>query len=108
MIRVRIRRSDDGSIEGFRVTGHAGFRPSGEDIVCAGVSALVETALLGLEHVAGQPHHAELADGKVDCRLLPGEPAARERAQVILETLVLGLKDIEQDYKRFVRIDEGG
>ena len=42
MITVTICKS------GFTVEGHADFKPKGEDIVCAAVSVLTQTALLGL------------------------------------------------------------
>ena len=35
---------------GFIVEGHAEFAPHGQDIVCAGVSAIVQAAILGIEH----------------------------------------------------------
>ena len=36
----------DSSVPMMRAEGHAGFAPFGEDIVCAGVSALLETLAL--------------------------------------------------------------
>lgn len=110
MIAVRIRRDPAGAIRGFRVEGHAGYDVPGRDIVCAGVSALVETALLGLRHVAGVPVqvHKSQPKGLVDCQVGRGTPEAEARAQAILETLALGLKDIEKDYGRYIRVTEGG
>lgn len=40
--------------QGFEITGHAGHAPSGEDIVCAGVTACAFTTCYALEGVAGQ------------------------------------------------------
>lgn len=43
------------------VSGHAGHAAYGEDIVCAAVSAIVQTALLGLEAVASEhPEHVTI------------------------------------------------
>ena len=39
MIRIRVTRRDSG-LEIF-AEGHAGYAPVGQDIVCAGVSALL-------------------------------------------------------------------
>lgn len=110
MIRVRIQRDTAGSITEFEVSGHAGAGPYGQDIVCAGVSAVVFTALQGLRQVAGIPHQVKEreADGYVHCRLEAGSPEARERAQVILETMVAGLRDMEKDYRKYIRVTEGG
>jgi len=50
MIRATFLESKSGELQGFIVEGHAGYAPAGEDIVCAGVSALVQTAVAGLKH----------------------------------------------------------
>lgn len=109
MTKVQVRRAPDGSIAELRVSGHAGFADPGEDIVCAGVSALVVTAILGLDNVAEHPFEGEAKLGKAHCKLLPGgTPESAAKAQTILETTVLGLKDIAKDYPKFVRVTEGG
>ena len=54
---IRITFTCQGSeIQGFSVEGHAGFAPEGEDIYCAGVSAIAQTTLLGLiKHLSREP-----------------------------------------------------
>jgi uncharacterized protein YsxB (DUF464 family) len=49
MIKIKIVRNSDQAMIGFSVTGHANTGPHGQDIVCAGVSALTQTAVLGLD-----------------------------------------------------------
>lgn len=109
MIEVQVRRMQDGAIAELRVKGHAGYADHGQDIVCAGVTALVVTALIGLKRVAGHPHDGKATAGSMYCRLKPGGSAdSAARAQVILETTVLGLSDLAKDYKDFVHVTEGG
>lgn len=109
MIEVRIRRLPDGTVAELRVEGHAGFANPGEDIVCAGVTALAVGALIGLKRVSGHPYEGQARSGKMFCRLKPGgTPETAMKAQAILETTVLGLRDIAKDYKQFVRVTEGG
>ena len=109
MIEVHVRRSADGSIAEIRVTGHAGFANPGEDIVCAGVSALVVTTLIGLKRVARHPHEGRATAGRMHCRVKTGgTPESALKAQAILETTLLGLQDIAKDYHQYVRITEGG
>lgn len=50
MIRVRATITDDRMC--IDVFGHAAFEEPGRDIVCAGVSMLMQTTLLGLEAAA--------------------------------------------------------
>jgi len=109
MTEVQVRRGPDGTVTELRVKGHTGYAEQGEDIVCAGVSALVVTCLIGLKRVAQHPHEGKARSGSMFCKLLPGgtlESAAK--AQAILETTVLGLQDIAKDYHQFIRVTEGG
>ncbi len=53
MLKVRFVRDPGNKIKGFYLSGHADYGPKGQDIVCAGVSALAQGALLGLEEVIG-------------------------------------------------------
>ncbi len=46
MIRIVARR--EGDTHTLVITGHANASPHGSDIVCAAVSAIYQTALLGL------------------------------------------------------------
>lgn len=109
MTEVLVRRAPDGRVTELRVTGHTGYADPGEDIVCAGVSALAVTALIGLKRVAQHPHEGKATAGKMYCKLLPGgTPDSAARAQAILETAVLGLQDIAKDYPEYVRVTEGG
>ena len=49
MIKIEIFRTSVGRISGYTIHGHHG--DYGTDIVCAGVSALGQTALLGIEGI---------------------------------------------------------
>ncbi|HYG59556.1 MAG TPA: ribosomal-processing cysteine protease Prp [Symbiobacteriaceae bacterium] len=109
MTEVLVRRAPDGTITELQVKGHTGYAEQGEDIVCAGVTVLAVTALIGLKRVAGHPHEGKARHGLMHCKLKPGgTPESAAKAQVILETTVLGLLDIEKDYPKYVRVTEGG
>ena len=49
MIKVTIYKTEWQEYAGFDMEGHAGYAEAGEDIVCAGVSALVINALNSIE-----------------------------------------------------------
>ena len=105
MVEVTVERDAGGAITGFSAAGHAGAGPMGSDVVCAAVSALVQTAALGLQERVGAPAGVEAAGGLFTCRLGPGLPAeARARAQDILETMCLGLREIEAQEPRRLRL----
>ena len=52
MTTVRFTRKD-GMLTGVTCTGHTGYAEAGEDIVCAAVSSVVQTAVLGLMQLVG-------------------------------------------------------
>lgn len=104
MITVRIQRRG-GGIAGFSVEGHAGWAPRGRDIVCAGVSALTQAAVLGLEEYLGLAPEVVVREGFLRCRL--GELGrASSEAQAILAAMELGLKAMAREYPKSIRIEE--
>ncbi len=114
MIIVSVTRSR-GAIQGFSVTGHAGFKPHGEDIICAAVSMLAQTALLGLGRYIKKGLRYEIKEqnqtgpGILRCSLPDDlDEAAKIRAEAILETMVIGLKNLEENHPKYIRVLEGG
>lgn len=50
MTKITVVQSD-GYMK-IEVKGHANYAPHGKDIVCAGISAIVQTCALGLQAIA--------------------------------------------------------
>lgn len=102
MVTVEVYRDAAGRVRGFRSTGHANFDDYGRDIVCAAVSAITQTAVLGvLEHLK-LPAAVKQAPGHLECRLR--HDAAGDAAQALFETMVLGLREVERQYPEQVRV----
>ena len=92
-------------VEGFNAKGHSGFDEAGEDIVCAAVSALTQTAYLGLERYLGSPTKVYQKDGELRISLPEGlSPEDEERAELILGTMLLGLRSVEENYSDYLKI----
>jgi len=104
MITVEVFRGTGGHICGFRARGHAGYGEYGEDIVCAAVSAITQTAVLGLLQHLQLPVRLKQADGYLECLLGDDERARSPAAQSVLETMVLGLNEIQRQYPERVRV----
>ncbi len=103
MIKIEIVRDVDQAIVEFKVTGHANTAPHGQDIVCAGISALTQTAVLGLERQLKRKVHIEIAHGKLKMNLLDNPDALTD---AILETMLIGLTEIGNINPKSVRILE--
>lgn len=102
MITVEITRDSGKHVVHFQVSGHAGAAPHGKDIICAAVSALTQSALLGLTQHLNRTIRWQAADGLLSMELC-NLPDAQTSA--ILETMLLGLREIvklEPDYVRIV------
>lgn len=107
MTSIRIYRDRRGLLLGFSVIGHTGSAAAGEDIVCAGVSALAQTAVNALEAVAGVPTTPRMGEGYLSVRLPRGLRArALNTAQIILRTVRQGFDDIATAYPQHVRISQ--
>jgi uncharacterized protein YsxB (DUF464 family) len=106
MTTIRFYRDQaNGLLKGFQAKGHSGFAAQGEDIVCAGISALTQTALLGIEQLAGLQSFYHISKANVEC-ILPDVSSADSRkiAEIILETTRLGLMELAEAYPDFLQV----
>ena len=104
MITVDIIRNAAGEVAGFSVRGHANAGVRGEDIVCAGVSALTQAAVMGLErHLGRRIQFSQTKECQLALELLE-EPDSLTEA--VLMSMLLGLKEISKGYPKNVRIVE--
>ena len=103
MVSIRIQRNSDGQVIGCHLSGHAGYDDHGFDIVCAAVSALSATAMLGLTQIAQQEGDYTNSEGQCDM-VLSG--TINQSGQDILGTMILGLEEISRQYPEFVQIHE--
>lgn len=106
MTEVCIFRTGD-NIVGFQATGHAGYAEQGNDIVCSAVSALTQSAVIGLTELLSLDAAVTVKEGDLRCMLNKGVTAHDlEKAQLILKTMYLGLESISGDYDRYLKITE--
>ncbi len=104
MITVSIERDQLGCIKAFSISGHSGYAQRGQDIVCAGVSAVAQTAILGLQDLLHIECAGSQSEGQLVCGLPLMEPMLRREADIVLETMLLGLTAIASVYAGNVQI----
>ena len=110
MLTIRVVRGPDGGVVTLCAFGHAGFDRRGRDIVCAGASAVVHTAVLGVTQAVGLPAAVRAGEGYLELKL-DSEKRPQglwERAQAVLEAAILGVKEIARQYPRHVRVEDPG
>lgn len=105
MVNVCITRDETGFIRHLSIKGHAGYAKTGSDIVCAAVSVTAYTAAGALGDIAGLKNCFVEKDGYMLISM-PEDITEQQRyiADIILETTVIGLKQIEMSYRRYVTV----
>ncbi len=103
MITVTVTR-ENGDPVGFKVSGHANMGEYGEDLVCAAVSAIVQTAILGITEVCHISAGVSIEEGETVCILSKDANAdAIQRAGIVVNTMIAGLRSIQQSYPRTLK-----
>lgn len=94
MIAVSVR------LDGITVDGHAGYAEAGKDIVCAGVTALVENLIDSIEGLTVDTIQYEISPGRADIHYKD----LSEEGKLLVDSFFLGICDIEQDFPENVKI----
>lgn len=105
MIQARFYQKDD-QICAFEISGHAGYAPAGEDIVCAAVTVLALNTLNAIEKFTEVPFRAEADEkkgGYLKAEFLL-EGMQDKQVQLLLQTLLLGLSGIEAQYHKYITL----
>lgn len=103
---ILIRHRKQGSyLSGLTAEGHSGYASSGEDIVCAGVSALVQALAIGLTEVLQMPS-VQVAVNEEKPSMSVTIESPDERSELLCRTILLSLKAMEASYSRYMTVLE--
>src|SRR5690625_5018291 len=107
MINVSIFREHQ-KITSFEISGHAESGPYGYDLVCAGVSAVSFGTINAILKICEIDLNIEQADQGgylfVSIPRLVCE-TKMEKAQLLLEGMLISLETIEREYSKFINIE---
>ncbi|MBQ3393487.1 MAG: ribosomal-processing cysteine protease Prp [Lachnospiraceae bacterium] len=97
MTRAVIERTGDGHYRSFFVSGHAGYAEEGEDIVCAGISAIVINTINCLEDLLHEPigYEYDEESGDISCVF---KKVPSQKASFLIDTMIHGLEWIRLTY----------
>jgi len=90
----------------FKIEGHAGFDDFNKDIVCSAISAISQTTLIGILEVLKIHAEYNVEDGFLSVSIEKESMDDIEKCQVLLQTMLLGLKSMEISYENFVNVKE--
>ena len=104
MTKITVFQDKNQNYMGFDCTGHAGYANAGSDIVCAGISILVQSTINAIEAYTdeGFSGEADERSGDIHFRFtdMPGHDATLH-----IQSMILGLQGIQSSYgKNFLRL----
>ena len=83
----------------IKVRGHANYAPHGQDIVCAGVTALTQTLVESLETLTGNEIKYDMSPGRVDIEIMNPD----EDAQLLTDSFLVGIEMIVDEFPEHIR-----
>ena len=104
MIKVSLSCDCDGLFCSLEASGHAGYDVKGKDIVCAGASSLLQSALLSIEKHIGKKNI--ICENDFLKWEIPFKASFenRQTAHIIIDTIFLGLKEISRYYPKLLKV----
>lgn len=106
MTNVRIYKHNDLILK-VECIGHSGYAEKGEDIVCAGLSSVVQTAMLGLLNVAKINIKLKRDEeiGFLSFAFENKKDETDQISQAILKTMLCGISDLYESYSDFIKLE---
>ena len=94
MIEVSVRK------DGIVVSGHAGYAPTGSDIVCAGVTALTQELIRSMEGLTDDRIETDIGSGMASIQY--GDLS--EKGRLLIDSFFIGICMIAEEFPDYVRI----
>lgn len=108
MTTIKIKKKDN-YIIGVECSEHTGFAEYGKDIVCAGISCITQTAILGIKNFTDIKHKyiVEEKSGYLCLELIDidKKSSSFHDAQIILNTMCCGLEDLQKQYPKYIKLE---
>ncbi len=106
MIDIKITKQGSSIVE-VQCSGHAGYAEAGQDIVCAGISTVVQSTLLGLLQVAGIAVEYTVQDDGYLQFILPSTLTEGERhdADILCNTMLASIDDFYTEYSDYINLE---
>lgn len=101
MTTVVVKRVNNSIIQ-LQCNGH-----TENEIVCAALSSITQTAVLGILNIVKNCEYKTNDDGYLKLTL-PKDMDEKQRhdCDVILETMLLGIKDLQEGFSKLIKLEE--
>lgn len=88
--------------DSIKLRGHANYAPAGQDIVCAGVSVLIQTLIQSVETLTADEIEYSMQPGTVDIKFW----CLSDLTKVLIDAFFIGVKGIAESYPDNVKLTE--
>lgn len=93
-VEVTVRKDE------IKISGHANYAVSGSDIVCAGVTAHVQTLIKSIKDLTDDKIEYEISPGRVDIKY----GNLSEKSKTLVDSFFIGICMIAEEFPEYVRI----
>ena len=97
MTSITIFKNQEKRFLGFECYGHVEYADDGEDIICAGISALVISTINALGAYTDAEFEPDTDQETGLIRVIFSKPAGHD-ADLLMKSLILGLQAIQNNY----------
>lgn len=94
MIVVRVRK------DGIEISGHANYAETGKDIVCAGVTALMQTLIESIESLTSDTIQYSISPGMADINF----KNLSKEGIILVDSFFLGICKIANEFHENVQV----
>ena len=113
MTKIKIFKNNGGNIIGYSLEGHTGYGMEGQDILCAAISILSQTALIALNEVCN------INQDRIDYRIDEQEGflsvsiptdinyETMKNTQIVFRTMEVGIKSLIEVYPDYITLEYG-
>jgi uncharacterized protein len=109
MIEISFLRKNNKLVY-FCVEGHAEYINNDEviydDVICGVVSNLAQVTILGVTEILHLNAKYAAEEGHIELDLQEIEEAMLDKTVVLMETMLLGLKNLEISYSEYIKVVE--
>ncbi len=108
MINITIVKKNQDIIT-IEAKGHSGYAPVGSDIVCSAISVLTQNLINSLQKILKITPVYRIDESIPFLTVsIPNDISKEdyEKAQILVKSAVLGIRDVADSYSKYIRIKE--
>jgi len=105
MTKVEIFRKN-GSIVGYKASGHSGYSEQGSDIICSAITTSLQMTLAGIQEVLKLEPKFKINDGFLDVDLRNISQNKFTEINILTESMALFLRELAKQYPKYIRLVE--